>query len=148
MLHVAASYAETAGVIHMSRKEQACDPIFGGSHAAERVLPHACEAQLCCWNIVSRRFSSLRAVLIADMENELPVQQKLSRFASPLVGERSPKRSRRSLEPEEAQHMRTAVDIVEDGDALLVVHGLSSSLDAPVGLRVSRFVMSMVSTIG
>ena len=78
------------------------------------------------------------------MDDELRVHEKMSRFASPLVGERSPKRSRKSLEPQDMEKPTTIIDIIEDGDALVVVKDLATSPDALVGLRVSSFAMSMV----
>lgn len=79
------------------------------------------------------------------MDKELTVQQKAARFASPLVEERSRKRSRTSLEAEDKERAMKVVDIIEGGDALLVVSGLSTLTDTKVGLRVSSFAMSMVS---
>lgn len=79
------------------------------------------------------------------MDDELTVQQKMSRFASPLVGERSPKRSRKWLEPQDMEQPTTVIDIIGDGDALVVVKDLATAPDALVGLRVSSFAMSMVS---
>lgn len=81
------------------------------------------------------------------MDDELTVKQKMSRFASPLIGERSPKRSRKSLEPEEVMEVMEVIDIIEDGDALLVVNGISAMGEGQVGLRVSSFALGMVSNL-
>lgn len=80
------------------------------------------------------------------MDNDLTTQQKMARFASPLVGERSPKRSRKSLEPEDVEKELKIINIIEDGDALWIVNGLSTSSDIKIGLRVSSFALSMVSS--
>lgn len=78
------------------------------------------------------------------MADELTSQQKMSRFASPLIGERSPKRTRTSTESQESEKPKNVIDIVEGGDVLLVVNDLFSTLETPVGLRVSSFALSMV----
>lgn len=78
-------------------------------------------------------------------DENLTTQRKTARFASPLVGERSPKRSRTSLEPEETEEAPVIINIFEDGDALLLVRSLVVNPDKQVGLRVSSFAMSMVS---
>lgn len=81
------------------------------------------------------------------MDDELTTQQKMARFASPLIDERSPKRSRTSLEPEDAEKALTIIDVIADGDALLVLKSLSTAPDTQVGLRVSSFAMSMVRVV-
>lgn len=80
------------------------------------------------------------------MNGDLPNQQKASRFASPLISDRSPKRSRKSLEPDDMKNP-TVIDVVADGDALLVVSSLSTSPDSSIGLRVSKAALSMVSSL-
>ena len=77
----------------------------------------------------------------------LTSQHKQTRAApSPLVDERTPKRSRKSTEPAEmAATPEVTSDVIADGDALLVLTGLSTAPDEPIGLRVSSYAMSMVS---
>ena len=77
----------------------------------------------------------------------LTSQHKQTRAApSPLVDERTPKRSRKSTEPAEmAATPEVTSDVIPGGDALVVLNGLSTAPNQPIGLRVSSSAMSMVS---
>ena len=71
---------------------------------------------------------------------------------SPPLDDRSAKRLRHS-EPARSESSdmtkipENIIDIVPDGDAILIVAGMSSAAETPTGLRVSQHALSMASPV-